>query len=80
MNTRYAWLIYCTPDGMRVVRFERVALQQTLDDCGLLSFSPFRSGETIDSDPNYWGERYLVIDGDIVTPEAVQVVTERRMP
>lgn len=74
-----AYLIYCTSDGPRVQHFEREDLQEMLEDCGLEEYSPFRTPPT-DSDPNYWGEQYLVVDGELAVPLTESVIVKLVMP
>lgn len=69
------YLIYVSEDGdVSVTEYKKEDLLRAIKDrdYGDLEFMC----KLVETDPQYWGGKSLIIEGKIVSPRPVQVVTE----
>lgn len=69
--------ISASPDGIMVIRYEtKEELLEDLNEDPDAAFFSSPDDLAIDSDPNYWGEKQLLIKGEVVQPKPKTVVKE----
>lgn len=67
------FLIECDEDGeISVCKYKKEELLDLINDNDDMVFM----SEIIDSDPNYWGNKCLIIEGEIILPKPKTVVKE----
>ena len=71
------FLLYGNEDGGHIKQLSQAELLQEIhDDYEETEDSPEFAAEIPDSNMFYWGEAMVIIKGEIVVPQARQVVTE----
>lgn len=81
------WVFYCNEDGeVSVQRFaSKVDIEAYLTDCAKENteeHTPTYYGPTdrIPTDMQYWGDKRLIIKGELVVPEPVEMVRTFTLP
>ncbi len=70
------FLITASSDGINIQPLERSELNERLNEMSTVDFA-----DTLpDTDPNYWGEKSVLIKGNIVVPVPKQAVTTWEVP
>jgi hypothetical protein len=70
------FLIKAGPDGISICQLDHTEVSKRVDEMAGTEFM----GSIPDLDPNYWGMGAIIIKGEIVVPQAKEVVLTWKVP
>lgn len=74
------YVISAGADGVHISEYTKKQLENLLIADGFLGESRICATFPKETDVNYWGDRLVIIKGEVVMPQAVQIVQVFELP